>query len=177
MTVYEDELRRIEHKNSPLILNPKCSSLKCGHFPQLVLVHTDKRAEATGQPALWWSSERFVFVTRAELRARLARRWSIFDRFDHPLLFAHSGLPVCSVDAQGCPQLDYGRVSAQMAGDGFGDAVALDASTFKGVVELVREAVALTGASVQIGPEVLADAVRIREEQLVVKTKEEKSEW
>lgn len=83
-------------KNHPGYVRPRSPDSrpgdhsKCSKYPRLViegfppLPKTAKKEPPSTKPA-------FV-VTRADILRHLARRGSITDRFDHPLLFARSGI-------------------------------------------------------------------------------------
>lgn len=109
----------------------------------------------------------------------MARRGSLTDRFDHPLLSARSELSVCRVDAEGKVEFDYGRATEKLAKQGFKEAVQPSATTFKGVIALilaVKELTGLADSQVRIWPEVLAEGVRIREECLAKPEEDDQEE-
>lgn len=98
--------------------------------------------------------------------ARQAGAGTLFDRFDHPLLFAPSGLDVCRFDGKGRPVLSYAQASEQLKQHAFATEVALDGKSFESVLKLIIAVKWLTGVSVRCWPEVLQAGVRLREEKL-----------
>lgn len=69
---------------------PSCPGTGCPRYPRLVVTGT---ASSNNPSVTDPSDSRPVFsVSRAQLLAHLARRGSVTDRFDHPLLFMRSGV-------------------------------------------------------------------------------------
>lgn len=99
-----------------------CRNGKCSHYPTLVL--KDMPAPYTISPNPPPATQANVFVLRyTQLLHHLARRGSITDRFDHPLLFERSGHSIAKLpNPDGSPvghgyQLNPIRITWIFGGD------------------------------------------------------------
>lgn len=97
------EMRRIEELKSYSIATPRpslaphiCRLGRCGHYPRLALIAWHRGA----------NDERFVgedvfILRRSMLWKHLTRRGGVLDQFDHPLLFARTGLKAARISSYG----------------------------------------------------------------------------
>lgn len=100
LDLYLQQVRAIEDADPSLVkltrpgarVPAKCRNGKCGHYPALVITETSASSATTAsdQPA----PPGALVLTRTQLLRHLARRGSITDRFDHPLMLARSGYEV-----------------------------------------------------------------------------------
>lgn len=119
LDLYLCEMRRIEDaENRPVIpwraakthpaprASSKCRSRECSHYPKLVLEGFDRSTKKGSKSASSkgdCSSQKTFTITRDQVKAHLLRPGALTDDFEHPLLFARSGLrmlamgPGCSI--------------------------------------------------------------------------------
>lgn len=181
LDLYALELRRIEDERRSLPAcdhgSAGCAAGQCRHYPTVVTSETSGRITRSTFRAQ--SAKSTFFLPFASLRAHLARRGSLTDRFDHPLLFARSELSVCGLNAEGKPELDYDEVARDLAQQGFRETIEPNANSYKGVVALivaVKELTGLDDSQIRIWPEVLAKSVKIRHKHLARPDEEEARE-
>lgn len=93
-------------KRHPIPKDPsKCRGRHCGHYPRLVLEGFEgekDKADKTASSERTDSSKMDTFaITREQVKAHLLRRGALTDNFEHPLLFARSGMHILTT-GPGC---------------------------------------------------------------------------
>lgn len=146
LDLYLGEMRRVEDEKGypvrhwdarpyipPPKIEKKCEAGICKHYP-----HIGVTAEGSlpQQPIGSLPGQASFFVSLTEARSHLARRRALTDRFDHPLLFARSRLGRYHVNDQGKPEL--ANPGPYLVAEDDPQAQALDSTSFKGVVGLIR---------------------------------------
>lgn len=93
----------------------ECRNGQCGHYPTLVLEGFEGSKKASSKKAptsesstkTEQSKQKSVVITRDQVRHHLQRRGALTDSFEHPLLFARSGVRALSTDYGGTVEINH----------------------------------------------------------------------
>lgn len=130
----------------------ECRNNTCGHYPPINIIGTNTPRLSAVRRSTRTAQHPFV-VSRLQLLQHIFRPGSPADRFDHPLIFLHSGVTFAKLKGHGRPGGDNGEIHSWSLGreghEDFDLSEGIDialptTATIPGLLGLARSVLSLT---------------------------------